>query len=146
MIDDKINAISKQQYSWIGKPASPEELELCNKRLVEKGMPVLPPGYADFLKKCNGFYWNEQNFYGTKEVTNPHSKDVVEDIISINEDFVKYNQCHKHCLFLGLGWNCDYFNVYNTINKRYEVLDSEDHSVKKDYGTFEEMFCDLVSE
>jgi hypothetical protein len=144
-IDDIINSIPEHHCAWIGNPSTSEELELCNKHLTEKELPIIPQDYAAFLKKYNGFSYGDETFYGTNQVSSPKSNDVIEDIISANEYFAKYHESLQHCLLIGIGINHDYLFVYNPVNSLFEVYEKDTHCFEKDFNTFDEMFSEIIS-
>jgi hypothetical protein len=105
--------------------------------------PPLPQGYADFLRKLNGFAWNGIEFFSTDQVTDPETDYMLNDIVSSNEMFTTYNADFEHCVFLG---RCDDdLYVYNTKNGRYEVLDMTSRDMMEDFETFAAMFIGVVS-
>ena len=142
-IDDVLNAVTENEGAMIVRPASAEDLELCQKDMSETDMPPIPQEYADFLGKLNGFAWNGIEFFSTDQVTDPNTEYMLNDIVSANEDFTEQNEGLEHCVLLGRA--DDDLYVYNTQNGRYEVLDMTGRDVMDEYKTFEEMFVGVVA-
>jgi len=141
-IDDILNAVV-DEGAMIVRPASQKDLKLCQKDMVEMEFPSIPQGYAGFLGKLNGFAWNGIEFFSTDQVTDTDTGYTLNDIVSANEMFVKYNEGFKHCVFLGRA--DDDLYVYNTHSQRYEVMDMTGRDVMEDFETFEAMFVGVVS-
>ena len=143
-IDDVLNAVTENDDgAMIVRPASAEDLELCQKDMAEMERPAIPQGYTEFLSKLNGFAWNGIEFFSTDQVTDLETKYMLNDIVSANEMFAEYNEGLEHCVFLGRA--DDDLYVYNTQNQRYEVLDMTGRDVMDNYKTFEEMFVGVVA-
>ena len=105
---------------------------------------TLPDGYVWFLKQLNGFAWNGIEMYSTDQVTDPETNYTLNDIVSANEQFRRLNEGFEHCFYFG---RCDDdLYVYNTKNKRWEVLDMTGRDVMEEYGGFEEFFVAVVGE
>jgi len=144
-IDDVLNAVTEADPdgAMIVRPATDKDIKLCNKDFAECGMALtIPDEYAAFLKKLNGFAWNGIEFYSTDQVTDNDTGYMLNDIVSANENFVRLNDGFGHCVQLGRA-DEDLF-VYNTKNKRYEVLDMTGRDVMEEYETFEAMFYGVV--
>ena len=140
--DDILNAVTEDEGAMIVRPATKEDLDLCQKDMAEMEFPLIPQGYADFLGKLNGFAWNGIEFFSTDQVTDPDTDYTLNDIVSANEMFAGYNEGFKHCVFLGRA--DDDLYVYNTRSGRYEVMDMTGRDVMEDFETFEAMFIGLV--
>jgi hypothetical protein len=141
--DDVLNAVC-EHGAMIVRPATDEDIKQCNADFIECGMEKsLPVGYADFLKKLNGFAWNGIEFFSTDQVTDPETSFMLNDIVSANESFVEYNEGLTHCVQLGRA-DEDLF-VYNTTNGKYEVLEMDSREVMEDYADFEAMFVGVVT-
>ena len=140
--DEVMNIVAEDEGAMIVRPASQEDLELCQKDMKEMEFPPIPQGYADFLHKLNGFAWNGIEFYSTDQVTDTDTNYMLNDIVSANEMFNEYNEGFEHCVFLGRA--DDDLYVYNTQNGRYEVMDMTGRDVMEDFETFEAMFAGVV--
>ena len=141
-IDDILNILAEDDGAMIVRPASREDLQLCQKDMAEMEFPPIPQGYADFLGKLNGFAWNGIMFFSTDQVTDTETGFMLNDIVSANEMFVEHNEGFEHCVFLGRA--DDDLYVYNTQNQRYEVMDMTGRDVMEDFETFEAMFAGVV--
>ena len=142
-IDDVLNTVTEDEGAMIVRPATQEDLELCQKDMAEMKFPPIPQGYAGFLSRINGFAWNGIEFFSTDQVTDPDTNYMLIDIVSANEMFVECNEGFEHCVFLGRA--DDDLYVYNTQNRRYEVMDMTGRDVMEDFETFEAMFAGVVS-
>jgi len=144
-IDDVLNKITEVDSGvMIVRPATDEDIKLCNKDFKDSGLTVsLPDEYAAFLQRLNGFAWNGIEFFSTDQVTDPNTKYMLNDIVSANEDFTEQNEGLAHCVQLGRA-DEDLF-VYNTENGKYEVLDMTGRDVMDEYETFEGMFVGVVA-
>ena len=141
-IDDVLNKITENAGAMIVRPATGEDLELCQKDMADMDMPPVPQEYADFLSKLNGFAWNGIEFFSTDQVTDPTNDFMLNDIVSANEDFIGQNEGLEHCVLLGRA--DDDLYVFNTQNGRYEVLDMTGRDVMEDFDTFEALFVGVV--
>ena len=117
-IDDILNAVV-DEGAMIVRPATEKDLKLCQKDMAEMEFPSIPQGYAGFLSKLNGFAWNGIEFFSTDQVTDTETGYTLNDIVSANEMFVKYNEGYKHCVFLGRA--DDDLYVYNSIQNVVDV-------------------------
>ena len=143
-IDDVLNAVTENDDSaMIVRPASVEDLELCQKDMSEMELPPIPQGYAEFLSRLNGFAWNGIEFFSTDQVTDPDTEYMLNDIVSANEDFTEQNEGLGHCVLLGRA--DDDLYVYNTQNGHYEVLDMTGRDVMDGFVNFEAMFVGVVA-
>ncbi len=143
-IDDILNHLTSADADpMIPRPATEEDVSVCNLDMDEMDFPALPGGYTAFLKKLNGFAWNGIEFFSTDRVTDPETDFTLLDIVSANEDFMEHNEELDHCVYLGRADDDMY--VYNTVNSRYEVLDMTGRDVMEDYETFEAMFAGVVA-
>ena len=145
-IDDILNRLTETDMdAMIVRPATNKDIDRCNKDFTESGLKVtLPDEYVKFLKKLNGFAWNGIELYSTDQVTDPETNFTLNDIVSANEQFLKYNEGFEHCFYFGRV--DDDLYVYNTTkeNKRWEVLDLVGRDVMEEYDTFEELFAGEV--
>ena len=141
-IDSILNAVVDED-AMIVRPASQEDVELCQKDMAKMEFPPIPLGYTGFLYKLNGFAWNGIEFFSTDQVTDTETGYMLNDIVSANETFAEQNEGFEHCVYLGRA--DDDLYVYNTQNGRYEVLDMTGRDVMEDYETFEKMFAGVVS-
>jgi hypothetical protein len=138
-----LNAVTEaDDGAMIVRPANKKDLKLLKKDLIKMEIPPIPQGYADFLAKLNGFAWSGIEFYGTDEELDIETAYMLKDIISANEVFIYNNEGLEHCVQLGCS-DEDLF-VYNTQNRRYEVLDMTSRDVMEDFETFEAMFYGVV--
>ena len=143
-IDDVLNAVTKADPdgAMIVRPATAEDLKSCQEDMAEEEMPHIPQEYCDFLTMLNGFAWNGIEFYSTDQVTDNDTGYMLNDIVSANESFARINEGFGHCIQLGRA-DEDLF-VYNTKNRRYEVLDMTGRDVLEEYETFEALFARVV--
>ena len=145
-IDDVLNSVTENEGAMIVRPATSDDLNLCQEDMVEMEMPLIPKGYVDFLSKLNGFAWNGIEFFSTDQVTDPETDYRLNDIVSENENFVDSNENLLEVdYYVFLGRADDDLYVYNTKNGRYEVLDRTGRDVMEDFETFEAMFVSVVS-
>ena len=144
-IDDVLNKITEvDSGAMIVRPAAEKDIKLCKKDFADSGFTAtLPDEYAAFLQKLNGFAWNGIEFFSTDQVTDPDTEYMLNDIVSANESFVECCEGLEHCVQLGRA-DEDLF-IYNTQNRRYEVLDMTGRDVMEEYETFEAMFVGVVS-
>ena len=143
-IDDVLNKITENDSgAMIVRPATAEDLKVCQKDMADTELPPIPQEYADFLGRLNGFAWNGVEFFSTDQVTDPETDYMLNDIVSANESFVEKNEGLAHCVLLGRA--DDDLYVYNTQNQRYEVLDMTGRDVMEDFDTFEAMFVGVVA-
>ena len=144
-IDDVLNVVTEDEGAMIFRPASAEDLKICQKDMAEMEFPPIPQGYADFLSKLNGFAWNGIEFFSTDQVTDPETDYMLNDIVSANEDFAEFNEDFldvENYVYLGRS-DMDLY-VYNVTNGNYEVLDDVGRDVMEDFETFEAMFAGVV--
>jgi hypothetical protein len=141
-IDDVLNTVSEDEGAMIVRPASQKDLDLCQKDMAEMEFPPIPQGYAAFLSRLNGFAWNGIEFFSTDQVTDPETGYMLNDIVSVNEQFRRLNEGFEHCVYLGRA--DDDLYVYNTQNGRYEVMDMTGRDVMEEYGDFKELFVAVV--
>lgn len=142
-MDDVLNILADNEGAMIVRPATDEDIALCNKDMTQIEFPLLPEGYTGFLTQLNGFAWNGIEFFSTDRVTDPQTNYTLNDIVSANEDFVEYNEGLERCVLLGRA--DDDLYVYNTQNRQYEVLDLTGRDVMEDFATFEAMFVGVVA-
>lgn len=143
-IDEILNHLTATAAApMIVRPATGEDIRLCNKDLLKMKFPLLPEGYAAFLGMLNGFAWNGVEFFSTDQVTDTESAFTLPDIVTANEDFTECNQGLEHCLCLGRADEDLY--VYNTTSGRYEALDMTGRDVMEDFETFEAMFVGVTA-
>ena len=143
-IDEVLNAVTEaDDGAMIVRPATTEDLKSCQEDMTDEEMPIIPHEYCDFLSKLNGFAWNGIEFYSTDQVTDNDSGYMLNDIVSANESFVRFNEVFGHCVQLGRA-DEDLF-VYNTQNGRYEVLDMTSRDVMEEYETFAALFAGVVT-
>lgn len=143
MIEEILGKFADNQGAMIVRPASSKDLAQCQKDMAEMEFPAIPQGYIDFLKAANGFAWNGIEFFSTDQVTDPESNYMLNDIVSANEYFVDNNEGLEHCVLLGRA--DDDLYVYNTENKKFEVLDFTGRDVMEEYDSFDELFSSVVS-
>jgi hypothetical protein len=141
--DEVLNAVTEDEGAMIVRPATAKDLKMCQEDMKEIGFPPIPQDYACFLSKLNGFAWNGIEFFSTDQVTDTETNYTLNDIVSANEMFVEHNEDFSHCVFLGRA-DDDLF-VYNSKNRRYEVIDMTGQDVMEDFETFEAMFVGIVS-
>jgi hypothetical protein len=143
-IDEVLNKITENDNdAMIVRPATAEDLKLCQKDMADTEMPPIPQEYTDFLSRLNGFAWNGIEFFSTDQVTDTESDFTLNDIVSANEDFTRHNEGLEHCVYLGRA--DDDLYVYNTKNGHYEVLDMTGRDVMEEFGSFEAMFVGVVA-
>jgi len=141
MINDIIAKLDNEPSAMIVGPASPKDLAQCQKDMAEIELAPVPQGYIDFLRNVNGFAWNGIEFYSTDQVTDPETEYTLNDIVSANEDFFEYNDIPDIVL---LGRADDDLYVYNTVTKKYDVLDFTGHDVMEEYDDFDSLFTEVV--
>jgi hypothetical protein len=144
-LDDVLNRLTSfESGAMIVRPAANKDISLCNKNFAACGFRVtLPALYVDFLKQLNGFAWNGIEFFSTDQVTDLETGYMLNDIVSANEDFIAYNEGLEHCVLLGRA--DDDLYVYNTKNKKYEILDMTGRDIMEEYETFEALFAGVVA-
>ena len=143
-IDDVLNRITEEDAgAMIVRPAKNKDIKLCNKDFAESGIALTIPGeYEAFLKKLNGFAWNGIELYSTDQVTDSETNYTLNDIVSANEHFRRVNDGLEHCFYFGRADEDLY--VYNTQNKKWEILDMTGRDVMEEYDSFEELFVAVV--
>jgi TPR repeat protein len=133
--------------AWVCRPAAEEDIALCKKNLEELALEPLPPGYADFLKICNGFAWNGVEFWGTAQVSDEKDSSYsLTDLVAMNDDLDgRYSENLEAEVFY-LGRADEDIYVYTTGGKRYEVRSMEEgcREAYESFGTFAELFMHVV--
>jgi hypothetical protein len=139
-IDNLIKDLADEESADIAPPASQHELDRCQKELVSKGFPPIPQEYLDFLSKCNGFVWGV-HFFGTRPVpdSDPEHHELRDDLITANEDFVRYYDYLKHCLLIGEGFEDMY--CYDTKEGIFKTW-ARDAGFWIDHESFDALFVD----
>lgn len=140
--DEVLTTVTRHGGALMASPASSEQVAACRHAMALAELLPLPQGYVAFLQKHDGFAWNGIEFYGTQEQPDADSDYFLIDIVRANTDFADYETGLAHCVFLGRS-DEDIF-VYNTRNRRYEVLDRTGRDVMEDYASFEELFAGEV--
>ena len=139
IIDEIIDILNEDDGAWIPRPATAEDLEGCDRDLIELGLEPLPQGYAAFLKKNNGLAWNGIEFYSTYIVTeegNPGGFKLM-DLVSMNDEFNDRFELDEKVL---LGRADDDYYTYNIETKRYEVLEFTSRELMDEFDDFEGLF------
>jgi hypothetical protein len=143
-IHDILNQLIATKNPMIVRPATDEDISLCNQDLSDCEPNIsLPDGYVQFLKMLNGFAWNGIEFFSTDQVTNTETDYTLLDIVSANEDFQEYYEGFTYMVHLGQA-NDDVY-VYNTKNGRYEIRSIVSRKVMEDFDSFEAMFVGVVA-
>ena len=142
-IDDILHYFNTKERAMIVRPATADDLSLCQRYMSELEYPPIPQEYADFLSKLNGFAWNGIQIHGTDQVTNPVNNFTLKDIVTANEDFYEYCEGFEHYFYFGDAG--EWFYIYNTESKRWGVMERSGRAVLKEYDTFEEFFVTEVS-
>jgi hypothetical protein len=132
-----------KKHAW-RKFARDEEIAACNQRLAALGLPVLPSGYADFLKFCGGFKWDLWEFRGA-DMADEWRHDPWEEWGEPEDAALQYtNRGNDPGLYLGRrsGEFSGEFYVYNAAKKAYEVYSACDRCANavRTYKTFAELF------
>ena len=144
LIEEIIDILNEDESSMIPRPATDEDIALCNKDLDELGLLTLPEEYVAFLKLNNGLAWNGIEFYSTDQVVEADNPDGYKlmDLVTMNDDFNDRYELDE-CLLIGRA-DEDYY-TYNTKKKVYEVRDvSAVWDVYYDCESFAELFVSEV--
>lgn len=143
--------MADQHDAMVPRPATDEDLEICNTELRDSDFPEIPEDYAGFLKVCMGFAFNGVELYGPDNITDRETGFTLMDIIEATEDFNEhyvdegYIDIDYPLLCFGRQ-NGDYF-TYDPQTCKYQLRDHEDacNTVWGEYDTFEEFFMAEVA-
>ena len=127
--------------AMVPRPASIEDIDLCNEDLLEFDFHALPEEYEDFLSMLNGFAWNGIEFFGTDLVTDTETNYTLIDIVTFNEEMEEYYDTDCYLL---IGRSDEDVYVYNTGNEKYEVLDRCGKDVMEEHDHFLAFFIHVV--
>jgi hypothetical protein len=139
VIDEIMDILIEDDGAMIPSPATDNDIDDCNKDLIEMGLEPLPQGFIDFLKKNNGLAWNGILFYSTYQVTeadNPNGFRLM-DLVTENDDFNDRYELDEKVL---LGRADEDYYTYNIDTKKYEALELESREVWDEFDTFEDLF------
>jgi hypothetical protein len=115
--------------------------------LKELALEPLPPGYAEFLKTCNGFSWNSVEFWGTGEASEKGDDSYrLMDTVTMNDDLDSRYAENLDAELFYLGRADEDIYVYTTEAKRYEVRSMEEacRETYESFETFMELFMFVV--
>ena len=149
LIIKQLNTLAENGSAMIVRPASAEDLVLCDTDLSDLDYPELPDEYADFLKICGGFAFNSAELYGTDIVTNTETNFQLIDIVTATDDFNDYyvdgGYLDLDYPLLCFGqWNGDYF-TYDPQTGKYQVRSHECiGNIWDEYDSFIEFFMKEV--
>ena len=137
-IDDVFNKL-KQERALMGVPATVDDLERCQKTMVDNGFAPIPQEYLDFLTKCNGLEFDGSRYcFGTDKVPSRSPDYALMDIVSANIRFAEHRMCEDYEGYVILGdGECDVSYLYNTKSGKYEV---DMYGALREFDTYEAMF------
>jgi hypothetical protein len=125
--------------AMIPRPATDEDIALCQEDLAESGFPPLPADYVAFLQICNGAAFNGVELHGTDIVTDNETNFQLIDIVSFNED-IPFLEEMEYLKLLFFGRSDEDIFTYNPETQKYEARDITGFDIWDDYDTFEAFF------
>lgn len=140
MITDIIEKILNEGDSYVELPANSRNLTICQKEFSEHNLKEIPSEYIEFLKEANGLSWKGIEFYGTSEFSNDSEEESIMSLLEANKDF----ELRDEKILLGQSEEEEY--VYNSCDKKYEIIDSVTEEKIESYNSFEDLFTDLMEE
>ena len=152
-LEQKISQI-KRKYAdikpMILPPISDEEIEWCNGCLTGYGFPLIPQGYAEFLKICNGYAFDGVELYGTEPAREKGSSYTLKDIAAVTFEMYKYYgeeyELGKSLLWFGKDACGDYL----TYDDKTGMYQHRSHEIIEydlfNCDTFEEFFDKKIYE
>lgn len=128
--------------AMIVRPVTAEDIKWANNELENSNLPLIPTGYADFLKHCNGVAFNGVELYGTDIVTDPQTNFKLIDIVSFSEQQLEL--FNDQLLYFGRV-DDDIF-TFNPAVEKYETRDITSFEIWNEYNSFEEFLEKEISE
>ena len=143
MFDDILNKIEEMGGVFMGAPLSDEGFERLVDQLRELKIE-LPDEYAELLFAADGLNWGGLEFFGSvTHVDKKHSFSIT-DLLSQNRLFQALNPDRKNDVLLGHTDEESY--IYNSQNKKYEIIEEFEDNVLKSFSSFEELFQYVIDE
>ena len=140
---ERIIATLERDGAILFNPAEDRAIRFVSSMLTSHRFAGVPANYAEMLKKTDGIIWNGIELYGTRATERADGAYVFPGLIEANLEFLGYESAIGRLI---IGRAAEEVFVFNSRERRYQVLDRLDFSVTGSFPTLREAVHSFVDE